>query len=128
MGIKSCALFIIRRRMAVNLMFIVIEKRSPRWKLLGVKHSFEYCFFIFKGYFSINLPNLSLQTNICHIKRRYMHQIMWSNSQFGGKNDQFCIYPWSDYRWEDLQKRQSPIEHIFVFVRINEESHQQGTL
>ena len=47
MGIKSSPSFIIRRRMVVELMVSVIGKRSPRWKVLGVKLCFEYLFFIF---------------------------------------------------------------------------------
>ena len=106
MGIKSSPSFIVRRRMVVELMVIVIGKRSPRWKVLGVKLCFEYFLFGFhlnSTSLSLHFPNLPLRTKLCHIYRRYLHQNMWGNTHFGGKNFKFCIYPLSDCCWEVFQ-------------------------
>ena len=70
MGIKSSPSFIDRRQMVVKLMVNVIGKRSPRWKVFGVKLCFEYFLFHFhlnSTSPSLNFPNLSLQTTLWNI-------------------------------------------------------------
>ena len=62
MDIKSWPSFTVRRRMVVELMAVAIGKRSPRWKVLGVKLCFEYLFFIdrnvLNSFFTMALVNV----------------------------------------------------------------------
>ena len=126
MGIKPCPWVTVRSLKILETIFVVIEKRSPLDTLFRGKTTYWFKILIFKKefqhFFSIHLHELPLHAIICHSLRFYMHPNLCTESWFWGKNYQICVYPQNESWWGTFKLRYDPFEHIFMFVRVTEES------
>ena len=127
MGIISWALFTKLGELVVESRVFYIGNDTPRPTHLGGKRKTETVFFkvlvnlhsilpsiliiypIEQYYIPFN-TSICLEINIC------------GKHLFGGKNDQFCIYPLSEHGWRAFKQIRAPFDPIITCVSVNEES------